>query len=91
MRNYEEFKNTVQALSKPEDFNRNEHKLKDIQFLSYNTFVRFLQMGAEIEPAIEASNRIFKKSIKTKISEEELVELSSFFRMIHGFIDEHIY
>jgi len=90
-KSFNEFELEVQLLCKQKDFKKNRDKLREFRISSFETFVCLLQMGGEIVQSIRAAEEIFKISVKTSLTELEIIELSNRFRFINGLLDEHVF
>ena len=90
-KSYKEFELEVQHLCNPKDYKQNKEKLKELRLSSYETFKTLLKLGGEINTSIIASEEIFKISTETPMTEMEILELSSRFRMINAIIDERLF
>jgi len=91
IRTFDEFERVVISFSRPDDFKQNGNKLHDVSILDYDTFVKLLQLGCEIQAAAIVCNKLSRISAKTGISKSMLVRLSTEFRIINGLIDINIY
>lgn len=90
-KSFQEFELLVQKLCNPSDFKQNKDKLKELRLSSHETFTSLLKLGGEITTSIRASEEIFKISTETSLTEIQIVELSTRFRMINAIIDERIF
>ena len=83
-----EFELCVQYLCSDEDYMTNRSMLQGLRLSSYETFLRLLRQGGKIEGSIKATNQISKMSEETRLTEEEILDLSKRFRLIILLIDQ---
>jgi hypothetical protein len=88
---FNNFQIEVKHYCNKSDFEANKEKLINLRIGSYSSFINFLKLGGEITTSIRACDEIFKMSVETKLTESELVELSTRFRLINAILDEQIY
>lgn len=88
MSNFTQFETVVQHFSNPKDFEKNRNKLKDIDVQSYETFIKILKLGCEIENATRVCKELYELSKTTALSEKELICTLNKARFINALIDE---
>lgn len=74
---FNNFKLKVQQLCSPEDYTFNHEMLNDLPISSYQTFLSLLKLGFKIKEAVDASSEIYKLSISTLFTQQDLVYLIS--------------
>ena len=88
---YRQFERIVKNYTNPADFKDNRFKLKRLNIASYDTFIKVLKLGAEITSGIRVCEEIFKISVQTALTENDVVELLTRFRFVNALIDSAQY
>lgn len=88
MSNFTQFETVVQSFSNPKDFEKNRSKLKKIDVDSYQTFIKILKLGCEIENAARVCTEINEISKQTALSESKAIFILNKARLLNALIDE---
>ena len=73
---FRDFKQEVSKIANREDFRQNNHRLDELKFTSFDTFICLLKMGAEITQAMTASEYIYDMSVETTFPQIDIIPVS---------------
>ena len=87
-RKEDQFIAEVKSIASKNDYAANSDKLKGLRFYLHDVIIKLLLTGAEITPAIMVSREVFKISLKTIHTKNEILGFLIKSRALNSILDE---